>query len=229
VLFRLFPPPKGGNQRQPQTAHQNTQDHLRDWNNPRVMQHLIDTPIKIATCNRCAAYVMACDVSGVRTMADPTPLGTPESLRDALLDGKAAYRVLHMAGKPWKLQSLNPLNMGESGTVVAAHDCGMATANNRREVEVVPEGPQSAPATRGRLPGGSHPATALAGAQTATQGFSSETSKLPNRAKRANRPRSKWIYRNCEECGVVVGDSDVIGVQLGDRWLYLRHDVCPEP
>lgn len=191
-------------------------------------QFMIDTEIKVSTCNRCSDVIFACQVSGFKVMADPKPLGDMESIRGALIEGKGIYRVNRIANKPHKLKRLGAGN-AITLDVIADHSCGMSTANNSRPVEAVPLGPHQAPVTPGRPVGGFHPATALAGAQTSAQDFSSEMFGPQSRVVSVTHHRSKipYINRVCPKCKEMIGATiNVIGVQIGDRWAWVQHDEC---
>lgn len=186
-----------------------------------MSKHIIDTKIKVSTCNRCSDLVFACQVSGLKVMADPKPIMSLDDMREALLAGKETYRILYVSDTPWKLQRITSRIQWIKylGGIVADHSCGMATANNSRPVEAVPLGPHRPSATSGGRPGGNHPGAAPAGPQTATQ------RSCP--AEPAIHHRSEYINRVCPRCREMIGENwNVIGVKLGDRWMWVQHADC---
>lgn len=191
--------------------------------------HIIDTPIQLAQCTRCKAYVFTCESSGIKTTADPTPLNTVEEIRSALIDGRAIYRIFRLGGKPHKLQRLTANSLAGKTGVVADHGCGRK-AMNRSIVKPVAASPHQAPATLGGVSGGFPPPHALAGAQTATQGFCSATSKPPNPVTHATHHPSKrpdYVNYRCQRCRQLIGRTrNVIGIQLGERWRWAQHAEC---
>lgn len=135
------------------------------------MQHLIDTEIKLATCNRCERYVFTCQVNGVRTTADPAPVDRDAFAR-ALLDGRSAYWMLSRGGRPWKLRSVSAALMGsldEWPPTLADHNCGTRAMNATPLASEVAEIPQRARVRPGRPSGGLHHQNAPAEPQTGTQ------------------------------------------------------------
>lgn len=163
-------------------------------------------------------------------MADPKPIGSLDELRDVLMEGKSTYRILMVAGKPHKLQAQRLLGIAISigeARVIADHKCGMATAGNSKPVEAVALDPHRAPATRGEVQAGNRLPHALVGAQTGVQGFSSEILSPLGPVTRAILPRSSYVNRVCDECNEMIGeDWNIVGVQLGDRWMWVRHVEC---
>lgn len=187
-------------------------------------QHLADKPLKLATCPRCKAYVLAGQLSGLRVAVDPAPV-TGDAFRAALLAGKRVYRLIQHSGRP---HSLADVMMGSSlhaQTIMVEHPCAVRSA---RPVvyEEVAVGPQSAPVTPGRGVGGFHQSHAPA---EGSRGLLAARSP----AKRANRHRSnvdhdrRWLYRRCEACGEQMGYEQPFGIMIGDLWAHVWHDPCP--
>lgn len=162
-------------------------------------------------------------------MADPKPLNSLDDMTEALMDGKGLYRVISVGGKPFKLIKLATLKGKENIGVLADHSCGVASTRSASPVELTPEGPQPAPATLGGPQAGNLPQHVLAGAQTAAQGFSSEMSSHPSRAEPVSPHRSRVPYVNvrCKQCNEMIGrTTNIIGVQIGERWAWVQHDKC---
>lgn len=84
-----------------------------------TQRSLIDTQIKLATCNSCGSYVLA--VAGVA--AEPTPLDA-ESYRAALIAGRSTYDVITEAGRPWRLRLRTASVSSDACDIVASHPCG---------------------------------------------------------------------------------------------------------
>lgn len=157
-------------------------------------------------------------------MVNPEPLVGIEAQRDAVIDGRSLYRILYIGSKPHKLQFIK---LGAEGVFLTDHKCGMATAGNSKPVEAVALDPHRAPATRGEVQAGNRLPHALVGAQTGVQGFSSEILSPLGPVTRAILPRSSYVNRVCDECNEMIGeDWNIVGVQLGDRWMWVRHVEC---
>lgn len=142
---------------------------------------MMTTPITLSTCGRCGAYVFACQVDGLKTMADPAPLDQAGYLA-ALVAGLRVFDLIEAAGRPQKLRTRSgasqpPIGHGQgsteplaysygtlSGHILAEHGCG-ASALDAAKAEVVPVGPPRAPATPGASRGGHRRQTAPASAQ----------------------------------------------------------------
>lgn len=200
--------------------------------------HIIDTTIKLATCNRCKAYVFACTVGGMKTTADPAPLSTIEDVRTALLGGLSIHRVLRVGEKPNKLQTVSRGFDRHLGNLVADHDCGCG-AQNVRIVEDAPQDPPQAPVTRGEVQGGRRPQPVPgSGSQghTAPRRISPfPTAKINpslsvprSRALHANRRRSDgYCNLMCKRCGQLIGrDTNIVGIQNDNRWVWAEHADC---
>lgn len=115
---------------------------------------MLDTTPKLAQCQKCQAYVFQAQVNGYTVLVDPAALQGPELTLAALSEGKALYSKAHGKLKPSK----NPL----TGAHLAAHGCTVTGTVRADKVEVVPQDPQRAPVTPGRLQGGFPRAHALA-------------------------------------------------------------------
>lgn len=138
---------------------------------------LRDTPVKLARCPRCGAYVFLAESCGLRAAADPAPADRDAYIR-ALVAGLRTFDLLEASGRPHKLlaRSLgapapsfdpNGAQTAAEGRrkVLAEHGCG-AEAKSMQPVAVAEAGPPSAPVTRGGHWGGPRPATAPAAAPT---------------------------------------------------------------
>jgi hypothetical protein len=114
--------------------------------------HLVDTPVRLAQCNRCRSYVWLAMASGVRSAADVAP-ATHTAWIAAIAEGRRTFRLTRAAGKPHKLLC-TPLGaqiptFGVNGAqepaqgrpeVVVEHGCGGAARNmlTFQEVEQAP-------------------------------------------------------------------------------------------
>jgi hypothetical protein len=112
--------------------------------------HVIDTPVRLARCNRCKAYVWLAMSSGIRSAADTTP-ATHAAWIAAIVDGRRTFRLTKAAGKPHKLLCrplgaqppvFGPEGVQEStlglGEVVVEHGCG-GHARNMLTFEEIPQ------------------------------------------------------------------------------------------
>ncbi|GGR51809.1 hypothetical protein [Streptomyces roseolus] len=155
-----------------------------------MTDHLIDTPIRLATCNRCGAYVYLAHSSGIRAAADVAVAGR-DAYINAVLAGRRLFDLAETTGRPQKL--LNRSHVSPAPTfdtngaqetaqgrrkVLVEHGCGAHAMDATRFTEVE-QVPPPAPATPGNPRGGTPHGTApVAGA-------------TPSRpAGPANRPRS---------------------------------------
>jgi hypothetical protein len=196
------------------------------WFVPKEVLHdvkfLADKPLKLAVCPRCRAYVLAGQVSGLRTGVDPAP-ASMEALRAALLAGKRAFRLLERAGRPHALQDLRGDLLDAGVKIMTEHGCSVRSA---RPVvfEEVPENPPQAPVTPGGSVGGL--LRPLAPVEV------SQGQEDPSRAKPASRHRSEgrqYLDRRCEACGEQMGYEEPFGVMYRDMWVHVWHDPCPRP
>jgi hypothetical protein len=195
-----------------------------------VTQHLIDTPLELANCDKCKAYVFMCDVSGIRTIVDCAPLDGMDDVRRRLMMGRVVYRTL--PGRKLARFSRDSTN-AESG-YLADHWC-TGGVTGARKVETVPVGPPSAPATPGRHPDGfRHPDAPADGSQgrrglpiMKTQRTDS-SGAYPSRATRVNRPRSDPKPTRCDICReiITVRTPNVWSIEYDGRLVYGVHDSC---
>jgi hypothetical protein len=180
-----------------------------------VSRHLVTTDIELATCNRCKAYVFTSLVGGLRVSVDPAPLSTPESYREALLGGRATYRLSERSGRPYRLERETP-GVERSGVVVAAHGCGCA-GQDATGVEVVPLDPLQAPVTRGRLPDGYLPPPAP---ERRSQGHTGPFPVVPARDHLSERVRRSM---RCAVCDRVVTCHDAaISLEFPEPYTRLE-------
>lgn len=95
--------------------------------------NLIDTPIKLAQCNRCQAWTYLAMSSGLRSAADVIPPDRGAYII-ALTEGRRLFRITDQAGRPHKLLTVRPADLkpsfDQSGTqagpqrLFAEHGCG---------------------------------------------------------------------------------------------------------
>lgn len=179
-----------------------------------MTQHLINTKIKLSTCNRCGTYVLAAMVGGVRCAADPAPLSRQEVVID-LQAGRRPYKLVEQCGKPWRLDFATVDTLAGSAKHLRAHGCGCA-AMDATAFEEGPVDPHQAPVRHGSPRDGSRPPHALAGAQTATQGLEAVST--------ASHPRSDESLRaiRCAECGKLIPQGDTKRFQVEIPLEYTR-------
>lgn len=118
---------------------------------------MLDSTVKLATCNRCRAYVLVGNSDGQRVAADPAPV-TQEAYIASLVAGRRVFDLLERAGRPHKLLGRGPGSSapswtGEGGTglsvasrpprkILAEHGCGAkGISSTRVEVTEVPDAP----------------------------------------------------------------------------------------
>lgn len=176
----------------------------------KKIQYLIDTDMKIATCNRCRGYVFACMVSGIKIAVDPAPLDV-DHYRQALIAGKSTFDVIFQGEKPWRLRARRPSSRLDGATILGEHGCG-AAGQDATKVQEVPEVPPSAPVSALGFTG---TPDVLPAAHRGSQG-------LP--AGSVIRSRSDL---RCEECrGPVDPEEPHWAIECG-RYRWARHETCP--
>lgn len=199
---------------------------------------MITTPkIKLCTCQRCGDYVFACLVGGFKTMADPTPLDM-DGYRAALVAGRAAYRLITVAGRPDHLCVLSAADRGlDAFTLLAQHRCKTRSwdASAMEAAEVPPPRPPAHSSTRaGEAFPKAVPESRTRRSSPARSVRSSPSSQQPLKPGRSSYPLSKvdhdkqWLYRRCERCGEQIGYEPPFGIMYRGMWLYVWHDPCPE-
>lgn len=209
-----------------------------------MSDHLVDTPIRLAQCNRCEAYVYLAHASGVRAAADVAPAGR-DAYIGALVAGRRTFDLVEAAGRPHKLRTrrldAQPPSYDPNGAQTAAegrravlveHGCGSHAQNAVRFTEVA-QGPLQAPATPGERRGGTRPEPVHASGLTVE-----EIPRSP--AGRASRPRSDVITvagtrpriaerpPRCDICNAYIGSDELFwGIQHGNTWYMAEHEDCP--
>lgn len=181
-----------------------------------------DTPISIAQCNRCHAYVYTCHTSGTKTNADPKPLRQDQYIQ-ALITGLTTYD-LHTttSGQPHKLRTRTKHSTwNPTAVIVAEHPC-------RTTVTPLPEPdtprPHQAPATRGEPRGGIHQPHAPANSPQPPQEASGQTPQppAPPATHRPSRPMRCHTCRSRIEPG-----APHVAIEHG-RYLWAHHaEECP--
>lgn len=160
-----------------------------------MVQHLIDTKIKLATCNRCGAYVLAAMVGGVRCAADPQPLSVPECTT-ALIGGVRLYKLVEQAGRPWRLDYASVDTLRGPATHLRAHGCGCA-AMDATAFDGGPVDPPQAPARHGRPADGFRLPLVHVGAE-----------EHSDHANTASHHRSELRAIRCAECRKLIPRDD---------------------
>lgn len=182
-----------------------------------MTQHLLDTPIKVATCNRCGLYVFACQVNGFKVAVGMAPLDA-KGVADALMAGRNVYDQLDVAGKPWKLKARTggsewPPYGGRK--VLASHDCG-TRGMNTTGVDVTEVDPPKAPAPYGaRGPG----------INSAPPNYSQPGTNSSRVQDASPSPSNPYVNRLCDTCKQMIGrDVNYVGVSYDGRWVWVQHD-----
>ncbi|WP_030777302.1 hypothetical protein [Streptomyces sp. NRRL S-920] len=146
--------------------------------------------------------MLAAQVSGLATAADPIPLDA-ESYRAALIAARWTYDVITQAGRPWRLRLRTAAVSATPCDIVASHACGAhgQDATAVTEVGVAP------PRARGSAVG--HPDAPCVSATPAA------------------RPRSRsWPHR-CRTCRRLIEDGEPYMAIDHDSFHWAVHDVCP--
>lgn len=177
---------------------------------------LLDTEIKLATCNRCGAYVFAAQVSGLATAADPQPLDV-DHYRAALIAGRWTYDVITQAGRPWKLRQRTAGVPTSGCDIVAAHACG-AHGMDATSVTEVPQGPLQA---RVSASGHQDLSCASGAPQTGSQSLLPVSVATPHRSDARSRPM------RCATCRRLIGEDEPRWAIEHDTIRWAVHDSCP--
>lgn len=126
----------------------------------------ISTPLEVAQCQKCQAYVLNAMVNGTRAMVDPVTIKTPEQIREALISQKELYGS-HANKKLFPVFAKQvPQALGAGLALYATHGCAAAGTVRASKVEAPPQGPQRAPVTPGGPTDGfRHPTAPVGGSQ----------------------------------------------------------------
>ncbi len=100
-----------------------------------------DKPIRLSLCSQCQSPVYACQVSGIRVMADVVPLPDIHAIRDRMISKRPIYRVIRIGERPHKLQWVAPEFVKRyADEILGDHECE-ATHRHGVRVEAVPPRP----------------------------------------------------------------------------------------
>lgn len=194
--------------------------------------HLVDSPVKLGTCNRCGAYVYLAHSSGIRSAADVAPAGR-DAYVAAALDGRRHFDLAEAAGRPVKLLTRTPRSQAPTFTlegaqeavqgrrpVLVEHGCG-GHAQNMIKFTEVEQGPPSARVT----PGGSH-AGGPRRPPVHESGLTVEEIPRPYRARHASQHlSSRWEKPpKCGTCRKECAPGTYFGIQRGREWIWAEHD-----
>lgn len=160
--------------------------------------------------------MLAANVSGLATAADPQPLGV-EAYRAALIAGRVTFDVITQAGRPWKLRTRSAAVPTIGHEIVASHDCG-AGGRDATEVTEVPAGPPSA---RVSAIGRPVPPSAFSQPQTGydrRNPASAATSRRSDLSERAHR---------CTTCRQLIKDGEPYWAIDHATIRWAQHDDCP--
>lgn len=191
--------------------------------------HLVDSPVKLGTCNRCGAYVYLAHSSGIRSAADVAPAGR-DTYVTAALDGRRHFDLVEAAGRPSKLLTRTLGSPAPSFTlegaqiavqgfrpVLVEHGCGGHAQNMIRFTEVE-QRPPSARVT----PGGSH-AGGPRRPPVHESGLTVEEIPRPSPAEPATRRLSSRPPK-CGTCQKECKPGTYSGIQRGREWIWAEHD-----
>lgn len=193
--------------------------------------HLVDSPVKLGTCNRCRAYVYLAHSSGIRSAADVAPAGR-DAYVAAALDGRRHFDLVEAAGRPSKLLTRTRGSQAPSFTlegaqeavqgrrpVLVEHGCG-GHAQNMIKFTEVEERPPSAPAMPGERRGGHRQPPVH------ESGLTVEEIPRPYRVAPATRRRSDRWERppKCGTCRKECKPGTYSGIQRGREWIWAEHD-----
>lgn len=188
-----------------------------------------DKPIELAQCSQCSGYLYKCQVSGIRALVDPTPLGTMENARAALLAGKQIYRVIRHGKRPHKLQNVMPRYLGAYvAEAVADHDCGALHRHGGR-VETTPVDPPRAPVTHLQPLGGNFPqGVRESGSQGHTELWIKKASLSAHQSRAENVTPRRIKGTRCDTCReiITVDTKDVVSIEHDGRLVYAQHISC---
>lgn len=175
--------------------------------------------VEAGTCGRCKQTVYLKKIVNLLVACDPTPLEADEALT-ALVGGEQLWRLTLVGSTPSSLSPARPAVLralrgepGERPTVLREHPCGSAPVYR----------PISGPVKGLGQPTPSRPP---AGRTAPFSGPSAATSSV----RSADRPRSEsrrpYLNTVCDVCRDMIGRSDHVGIQLGERWIWIIHDTC---
>lgn len=186
---------------------------------------MIDSVIRLGTCNRCHGYVFVAQSSGFKVAADPAPV-TRERYIETLVGGRRVFDLVEQAGRPHKLLTRSsgssaPQWVGEAGTglsvasrpprrILAEHACG-AKGISTTKVEVTEVNPPSAPV----MPGGSRGGLRRGDAPGSTTTRSSV-------AEPVIRPPSR-----CDTCRKAITSGQMYYGVHHMKWQMVWHEECP--
>lgn len=203
------------------------------------MQHLLDTPVALAQCDRCKAYVFQCSASGLRVIVDPAPLDGMNGVRDSLIAGKAVYRKIEANGILQRLTAhAIPLVVREGAHLLADHSCGPGLVG-AADVEQRQEGPPAVACDVWRAQGWQPPATCPRVGADSRTGLLFGDVVAPKSCGVCEPPPFEpthsivecapleYINRRCPNCFEMIGRTiNVIGVKYDNRWVWVQHDSC---
>lgn len=188
-------------------------------------RYLIDTNIKVATCNRCKAFIWTAMSGGVRVLVDPQIIGYPDGYRQALIEGRTVYRLRTAAGRPWRLQQAHNLMDVASGALVASH--GHPRADYSVVADVIPddeaEGVVRPPSSQPAMPGAPQ-------AGPPADSAPANAGSTPRAATRALSRRSDtWRPRLCLTCRQFFEEGDEwVGFYVSSsQWWASHSNPCP--
>jgi hypothetical protein len=160
--------------------------------------------------------VLAANVSGLATAADPAPLGV-DDYRAALIAGRSTFDVITQAGRPWKLRQ-RIASVPTSGlAIVAAHDCG-AGGRDATTVTELAAVPRPAPVSASGHP---DPLSASEIPQATAQGLSPANAAINHRSD-----PDDWAHR-CQICRQLIGPGEPYWAIDHATVHWAQHDDCP--
>jgi hypothetical protein len=184
---------------------------------------VLTTPLELAQCDKCKAYVFSCHVGGMRAIVDPAQLDGMEDVRRRLMMGRSVYRIL--PGR--KLAVFAPLSTKGDG-YLAEHWCSPGTVG-AQPVGTVDVGPRQAPVT----PSADHgpqgaPVSGSQGHTGPRTTIMDSSPSHPSRVGHATRPRTDPKPTRCDTCGEIIRHDtpDAYSIEYQGRLVYGQHVAC---
>ena len=188
---------------------------------------MITTPLELANCDRCKAYVFQCHVGGMRAIVDMGAIAFGE-IRARLIMGRTVYR--QVPGR--KLARFGRDSTQAVGDrYMVDHWCGTGVVGAKKVPTDTPVGPPSAPATPSPAPGrrdakdhGSQGRTAVLDHSNPAGSSKSPPSRAPNATNRHIKPTRCNVCREL----ITADTKNVWAIEHGGRLTYGEHDSCPD-
>lgn len=207
------------------------------------------TPMQLAQCEKCQAWVLTGQVAGINTTVNLGMLADDASIRDALLAGKSFY--VEMSRKVLRYVPPKDLAKEIKGNrcFYATHECMVSGTVRARVAELTPAGTRTPVCDVWRAQGWNPPRTCprlvLAGSQ-GSQGDMGLLGHVPTSCNNCEPPPfergetvpespytpiTKCCYRRptrCRVCDkVITGDEDnIVAIEYDERVVWAYHVTC---